>query len=62
MQLIQIHHCDFSEFLGQIIDMMKVHTYQQSDVSPYRGGSFLIQREQHDSSKELRRLTLSPQV
>ena len=28
----------------------------------YRGGGFLILREQHYSSKELRRLTLSPQA
>lgn len=28
----------------------------------YRGGSFLLQREQHYSSEELLRLTLSPQA
>ena len=37
--------------------------YLHSERTPaYRGGSFLLQREQHYSSEELLRLTLSPQA
>ena len=36
---------------------------ERSERTPaYRGGSFLLQREQRNSSEELLRLTLSPQA
>ncbi len=42
--------------------MLAICGFYSERTPAYRGGSFLLQREQHYSSEELLRLTLSPQA
>lgn len=56
-----------SAWIGTTIEMMHNNGvgewYLTGERTPaYRGESFLLQREQHCSSEELLRLTLSPQA